>query len=303
MYRDHGSFLTAKGSAYVGRWLRTMLQGLSLMCVALSVVSCVAQQADLVRLETEFRSKMAKLDREKEVIARTIEEAKQAITDSKEEVLNNLGESRAKIRNELRKLREERLPHLYGEMETTVRRVDQLRDALDEESGRLQQRDKIVGEQFADFRDSLVRFKETLVQVDAQLTEEQNRAMDAERAMQHAFTRHHDALREKLDLDTQALKAYLATDVHKTIEEINKVLGTNEHVLSDKLDAQGTQLSEVRTRLDNELTALQGYAERMNQVVEQLRNDVQNMRAGLESGGDDPESRRIELPTVPGSSR
>ena len=320
MYRGHGSCLTAKGSAYAGRWLRTMLQGLSLLCVALSVVSCV-QRADLIKLETELKSE-----------------------------ISNLAEARARFKNELRTLREEHLPQLHGEMETTVRRMDQLREALVEESDRLNQhfnqrvddvaqqvvertnqlqqgdaalearlimldtnmmqvlgqRDTTVKDQFVSFRDSLVQFKETLGQVDTQLAEERNRATDAERAMQHAFTRHQDALRKKLDSDTQALKTYLTTDVHKTIRAINRALDTNAHVLNDKLNAHGMQLSEVTAGLHKLRQALQGYVERMNQVagvVEQLRNDVQSMRAGLAFGGDDHESRRIELPTVPESSR
>ncbi len=306
MYRNNRVAWTPRTSVRESRWFRTMWQGLSLLCVALSVTACVAQQADLVRLETDLRSKIAKLDRDGTVLARTLGEASQAIKDSKS-VLSDLMEARAWVKNELRKLREENLAPLRGKLEAAQHMVGDFHVVMDKELARqseesnqklddlaqqiddqMQQRDKTVEEQFAGFRDSLVRFKDTMEQVDTQRAEDRNRATDAEIAMRQDLTSNQEALHEKLDSDTQALKTYLTTDVQKAIETINEALEQTERVLNDRLDAHNTQLSEFGTRLDTELTALQQADVRygnelvdMGQSLTQLRDALHSMAGTL----------------------
>ena len=47
-----------------------------------SLPSCVAQQADLVRFQREFETKIAKLDQEKAALASTLAQANQSIQES-----------------------------------------------------------------------------------------------------------------------------------------------------------------------------------------------------------------------------
>ena len=301
MYRNNRVALPPGKSVRESRWFRTMWQGLSLLCVALSVTACVAQQADLVRLETDLRSKIARLDRDGAVLARTLGDASQAIKDSKS-VLSDLMEARAWVKNELRKLREENLAPLRGKLEAAQHMVDEFHVVMDKELARqseesnqklgdlaqqidnqMQQRDKTVKEQFAGFRDSLVRFKDTMEQVDTQRAEDRNRATDAEIAMRQDLTRNQEALREKLDSDSQALKTYLTTDVQKAIETINDALEQNERVLNDRLDDHNTQLSEFGAKLDTELTALQQADVRYGNELADMRQSLTQLRDALHS--------------------
>lgn len=78
----------------------------------LSLSSCVAKQADMVRLEKHFEAKVATLEQEKKNVAQTLAEANQAIRESqavlaqqKSEV-SELVRARAEMKSELRSLRE-----------------------------------------------------------------------------------------------------------------------------------------------------------------------------------------------------
>ena len=371
----HGMSLTATGSACGGRRpFRAWWRGLSLACAALSAVSCVAQQADLVKLDTEVKGKIARMDQEKAVLDSTLKEANQAISESRD-VLDDLVLARARMNRELRKLDERNL-HVetnLKQMNEALGRESALREkGLGQVSGRLDalaqqdadhaaqlrqlgaglkaglntqhagmlqtldERNKTFEGHFADFRDSLVQFKASLVQlqgaidrVDAQLTEERDRARGAEVALQQSFsrqqdilvgnqdvltgnlaalTRNQDALREKLDLDTQALKDYLATNVQgamqttmqTTVDSITAALEASERALNDRLNAQGAQLSEVGMRLDNELAALRGAdvryganMEEMSRSLTQLRDAVNGM-AGTLGERSDGQTQRLD---------
>ncbi len=343
MYRDHDSSVTAKGAAHDGGRVWPLFQGASLLCLTLSLFSCVAQQADLVKLETEFRARIAKLDREKVELAHTLEKANQSITSS-QEVLKDLVEARAQIKSELRNLREESLTQLHGDLEEESHRLDLLSEALEKEAHRLDQqfnqglddlaqrvvervdqlkqqnvdlqnqlaasgtdmnqtldeRDNAMRDQLVGFQNSLLQFKDILGQVDTQLAEERNRAMNAELDMQHTFTRQQDALNEQLNLNSQKLKTYLATDVQNTLESIHTALNANERALNDKIDAQAAQLSEIMTRLDRELAALQRtdgqYGTHLEDVVQSLAQfrDALDSVAGKLGKRSDDHTKRLE---------
>ncbi len=280
MDRGRGASVAAQGVTGGGECARTVFRGALPVCLALSVTACLAQQADVLKLE------------------------------------NDLTETRAQIRSELRSLREENLPQLHGALETeshrldrqfnrelddlarqVIERVDQLKQhnaaldsrltALDASLRQaLDQRDKTVGDQFADFRNSLVQFKAALEQVDAQLEEDRNRAANADQVMQRVLAeQQHDlqALREKLDADTQALRAYSNTNAQKTIEAVNAVLHTNERALNDRLDVQDARVSEIGARLDGELTALRHAGVQYGDNLTDTVRTLAQLREALDS--------------------
>ena len=116
------------------RLLQVVLVGLLL----LSLSSCVAQQADLVRFQQEFEAKIAKLDQEKKALETTLAQANQAIQESqavlakqKSEV-SELIKARAQFNSELRSLREENLPKLSGDLETEAHRLQRLERVVDD---------------------------------------------------------------------------------------------------------------------------------------------------------------------------
>ncbi len=280
MHREHDSSVTAQDDTNGGRGARHPFRGLFLLCVALSVTSCVAQQADLVRVETKL-----------------------------EGAISDLIESRARIKSELRNLREEHLPRFQNTLETESRRLNQefnlkvgdLEQRIAARAKDLKQQDadmeaqlvalsanmnqvlENVRDKFVEFQESLVQFKTILEQGDAQLEEERKRATGAERTMQETLIRQQRTLQEKLDADTQALKTYLATDVRSAIESINTALDASERALNDKFEAQDAHWSEVQTSLKRELAALQQPDSRFSAKLEELAQSVAQLRDAMDS--------------------
>ena len=266
------------------RLARMIVMGL----LFLSLTSCVAQQADLVRFQQEFEAKIAKLDQEKQNLQSTLAEANRVIQKSKNELakqkseLSGLVRDRAKINSELQSLREENLTQLSGKLESEshrVQRLEQIVDDLGQETKNLKadvnkrdqaratetatlrdnvqkefdQQTKTMSEQLAGFRASLVEFKDALAAVDtrlvAELVAETKRATTAETNMKKDFRAQQTALQVKLDSDTKTLKQYLEGDVQNSISSVAKTLQDVNATLGTQLDGQGVDLKAQSTLL------------------------------------------------------
>ena len=105
-------------------YTRRLLKMILIVPLLLSVSSCVAQQADLVRIQQDFEAKIAKIDQDKIALEATLAQANQAIQESKKVLAKQKSEvaelvrARAQFNSELRSLREENLPQLSGELES-----------------------------------------------------------------------------------------------------------------------------------------------------------------------------------------
>ncbi|MDT7043650.1 hypothetical protein [Candidatus Nitronereus thalassa] len=276
-------------SSKMGRlalFLRRLPKMILIGVLLVSLPSCVAQQADLVRFQQEFETKIAKLDQEKKALASTLAQANQSIKESqavlaqqKSEV-SELVKARAQINSDLRSLREENLPKLSGELESESHRLQRLEKKVDdlvqleknlraelEKSNKARaaeivtlrdnvqkefdRQGKTMSEQMAGFRTSLVEFKEALAGIDTRLVAEQARATAAETKMKNEVEAQQTALQEKLDSDTQTLKQYLETDVKTSIGSVAKTLKEVNADLGKQVDAQAAELKAQSALLSN----------------------------------------------------
>lgn len=267
-------------------FLRRLPKMILIGVLLVSLPSCVAQQADLVRFQQEFETKIAKLDQEKKALASTLAQANQSIKESqavlaqqKSEV-SELVKARAQINSDLRSLREENLPKLSGELESESHRLQRLEKKVDdlvqleknlraelEKSNKARaaeivtlrdnvqkefdRQGKTMSEQMAGFRTSLVEFKEALAGIDTRLVAEQARATAAETKMKNEVEAQQTALQEKLDSDTQTLKQYLETDVKTSIGSVAKTLKEVNADLGKQVDAQAAELKAQSALLSN----------------------------------------------------
>jgi chromosome segregation ATPase len=258
-------------------FLRRLPKMILIGMLLLNLPSCVAQQADLVRFQQEFDTKIAKLDQEKKALAVTLAQANQAIQESqtvlakqKSEV-SELVKARAQLNSDLRSLREENLPKLSGELESESHRSQRLEKKVDDlvqEAKNLKvdlekankartaeivtlrdnvqkefdRQGKTMSDQMGGFRASLVEFKEALAGIDTRLVAEQTRASAAESKMKNEVEAQQAALQGKLDSDTQTLKQYLETDVETSIGSVAKTLQEVNATLGKQIDGQGAEL-------------------------------------------------------------
>ena len=281
-----------------------------------SLPSCVAQQADLVRFQREFETKIAKLDQEKAALASTLAQANQSIQESqavlakqKSEV-SELVKARAQINSDLRSLREENLPKLSGELESESHRLQRLEKKVDdlaqleknlraelEKSNKARtaeivtlrdnvqkefdRQGKTMSDQMTGFRTSLVEFKEALAGIDTKLVAEQTRATTAETTMKNEVEAQQTALQEKLDSDTQTLKQYLETDVKTSIGSVAKKLNEVNADLGKQIDAQGADLkaqAALLSSLNTKVgTELAALKEQNNGAKQNIESLTQSM--------------------------
>lgn len=314
MRRNREWSLKERNATRNARWLWNAVQAFCVIWLALLVTSCVAQRADLVKMEEDFKGKISKLDREKRTLAQTLEEAKENIAASKamlEEQKNELDELRkasARLNLDLQRRHEESQANVVSELETQAheletqaRRLTQIDVALKKGLERgaaerstqidglrksvertLAQRNKRVNKEFADFQKSLVEFKKTLAQVNKRLVqalkEEQDRATSSETTLQRDFTKQQEAFHAKLDADTQTLKQYVEASVKTTMTTVNEALKKLANRLNADLKAQAEVVERETGRISQELakmeTALQKTERTVSANVTQTQTQV-----------------------------
>lgn len=317
MRRNREWSLKERNAARNTRWLRNAVQAFCVIWLALLVTSCVAQRADLVKMEEDFKGKISKLDREKRTLAQTLEEAKEniaaskAMLDEQKNELNELRKASARLNLDLQRRHEESQANVVSELETQAheletqaRRLAQIDVAIKKgfEQGAerstqidglrkdvertLAQRNKRVNEQFAAFQKSLVEFKKTLARVDTRLVqalkEEQDRATSSETTLQQDFTTQQEAFHAKLDADTQTLKQYVEASVQTTMTTVNAALKKIANRLNADVKAQAEVVERETGRISQELakmeTALQKAERTVSANVTQTQTQVKNVQ-------------------------
>lgn len=290
----------------------------------LSLTSCVAQQADLVRFQKEFEAKIAKLDQEKQNLQSTLAEANRVIQESKNELAKQKSEvsglirDRAKFNSELRSIKEENLTQLSGNLETESHRLQRLERVVDDlvqeiktlessvvsrdqaratETATLRDnvqkefdlQSKALSDHMAGFRASLVEFKDALAAVDTRLVAETKRATTAETDMKNDFQAQQAALQAKLDSDTKTLKQYLEHDVQASISSVAKTLQGVNTTLGAQLDGQGTDLkaqSALLSQLNTKVGTELAALKKQDEVTHQNVENLTNSMTQLRNGLD-----------------
>ncbi|MDA0737491.1 MAG: hypothetical protein O2999_02880 [Nitrospirae bacterium] len=304
--------------------LRGLVPMILMGLLVLSLSSCVAQQADLVRFQQEFEAKIAKLDQEKQNLQSTLAEANRVIQESKNELakqkseVSGLVRDRAKFNSELRSIKEENLTQLSGNLESESHRLQRLERVVDDLmqgvkslEGDLVSRDearaketvtlrdnvqkefdlqsKTMSEQMAGFRASLVEFKDALAEVDTRLVAETKRATTAETNMKNDVGAQQAALQVKLDSDTKTLKQYLEQDVHTSISSVAKTLQEVNATLGTQLDGQGADLkaqSAVLSQLNTKVGTELAALKKQDEVTHQNLENLTKTMTQLRSGLD-----------------
>ncbi len=301
MCRERAASLTERAATRDAGCAWNVLRGVLLTWLALSVTACVAQQADLVKMQEAFDAKM-----------------------------DDMVNVRAQIRSELRNLREENLPRLRGALDTEAHQLNQKVEVLAKEvvalTDRLEDRLERQGEEsatriatlgknidealdrqsqsvhgrFAEFQDSLGQFKtamEDLEQADERLAQEldqeRNRATNTETGMRQALDAQQEQQQAFLQKNTEALRNYLADEVKKTIEDITMALHKSNRTLSDAIETQGiaieaqaARLFKVGASLKDELAALRQTDVHYGNSMEEATRSLAQLRDALKTMGE-----------------
>lgn len=314
-------------SSIITKWHRPahrLVQIISIGLLLLSLSSCVAQQADLVRFQKEFEAKIAKLDQEKQNLQSTLAEANRVIQESKNELakqkseVSGLVRDRAKFNSELRSIKDENLTQLSGDLESESHRLQRLERIVDDlvqevkaldadlvsrdkaratETATLRdnvqkefdKQSKTMSEQLAGFRASLVEFKDALAAVDTRLVAETKRATTVETNMKNDFGAQQTALQVKIDSDSKTLKQYLEHDVQTSISSVAKTLQGVNTTLGTQLDGQGADLkaqSALLSQLNTKVGTELAALKKQDEVTHQNLENLTTSISQLRSGLD-----------------
>lgn len=234
-----------------------VFSGVALLGVALSLSSCVAQKADLDRVQREFDSRIIKLDQEKKALESSVAQTKkesQSILDQQRRELAELTKARAQMKSELRSLREESLTKIEGDVETEAYRIDQVNRRLDDMNVEIdgirqliQERDQAretqvaalattldqrfveqnqsIKSQLEEFQGSLVGFKEALTGIDKSIVLEEQRALQTTKD-----------LSSRMD-STGAATTTQFEKVNESLASVTKALGKATASLNARMDS------------------------------------------------------------------
>jgi tol-pal system protein YbgF len=249
--------------------------GVAVGCLLLS--GCLAQKADLNKVEQTLSERIQNLDKQEKEIDRLI------------------SETRARLSNEIHEMREEELPKFQGKLDETLYQLNALASRMDDRTAKLE---KALSEQAAGRKADRERLQEELGKVTATITamaktmdgrlqehdkaitasealhkrtaqqfEAQNRALGAlgDKVVQQ--DQRTDALTGRIEADAKTTSAHL-TEVNKSIASIAKALEAVGGKFQTKVQEQDRLFEEMTKRVG----LLQTEIAELTRAVHDLRS-------------------------------
>lgn len=316
----------------------------SLKWVVVSVVcgllatGCVAQQADLARIQKDLELQIAKIKNEKQALGLQVDETKAQLIKMKEEAQKTRG-NLASINQKATLLQEIDVASLYGKLEEAEKSIQDLKKDFTNQTSLLKsdiqsiqstiqthgedlqtakthnttlaqqvdENNQILTTNMGEFQNSLAQFKETLTslgttigQVQTDLsgqrqdlrtvqsrTEELPRLFNAQleeqsrqiTQLQNQVT----PLQDKLNADTQALRAYLEQDVKAAMAGLVADIDTHQGPMLAQIDSLQKDMEALGTHVQADAS----HVQELSQSVLKLREAQEVMGSLLGKRGDE----------------
>lgn len=257
-------------------------------------VGCVAQQADVARIQKDLEQQIGQLKSEKIALGQQIEEAHSAIAKSQSMIaaqkadMKKMRSDFAPLNQQIKLLREQDLTSLYGKIEVSDKKVSDLRSDLEAHennftatTGTIQatvhshgeqlqatqaqstalaqqvdENNQGITKQLTDFQTAFGEFKRALTDIGTELTTETQRASSAEAELS---TQQQD-FQVRSDELAQAI-----LQLQDTVKQSGTLLGT-------QLDGQIVEQALHQTEFQQQVDSLQN----------KLNTDIQALRTFLE---------------------
>ncbi|MDR4494019.1 MAG: hypothetical protein AB7P17_04575 [Nitrospirales bacterium] len=277
---------------------------------------CIAQQADLAKIQKDLETQISKIKEEKRALGSQVEDAKTAISDSQTLIAQQKADM-AKLRSDLaplnqqvKLLREQDLTSLYGKNEVVEKRIRDLENSLKQQSDSVQalgdtvttQGDQLQSAQaqttaliqqvdeknqaltntMGEFQKSLTQFKEVMGDVGTKL---QGQREDL--TAQHTSTVAHDERLQTLDTSTKELSQGL-TQLREAMEQSGTLLGGRLDEQGVKVNHLQEQTTTLQDKLEKDTQALRAYLEKdvqaaLTQVVKDVESQQQPVHGHIEA--------------------
>ncbi len=289
-----------------GGFTQSFFQWMTLVAVFVMLeVGCVAQQADVARIQKDLEQQISQLKSEKVALGEEVLEARSAIAESKKLIdaqkadMSKMRSDLAPLNQQIKLLREQDLTSLYGQFELTEKKLSDFRQDFDDQAEKfasdiqaLQANDQAHNEQ--------QQLTQTQVEALTQQVDEKNQVLtDKMTEFQTAFGQFKNALADmgtELQDESQrasAAEAQLSTEISNFKQEVSADLTTHQQTLqarSDELWQSIDKLQETVTQsgvllgsqLDEQATQQTELSEKITLLQDKLDTDTQALRSFLE---------------------
>jgi len=270
-------------------------------CLALLMgAGCVAQQADLARIQKDLETQISKIKEEKKALGSQVDEAKSAIAES-QNLLAQQKADMARMRSDLaplnqqvKLLREQDLTSLYGKYEVAEKRIGDLEKSLQKHTDSSQSDMASFESEIVSLQHTVTSHGDQLQATQAQTTvlvqqvDEKNLTLtDTMNEFQRSLSQFKEALGEvgtslqgqQEDLNTQRTTLMAQDEKLQHLEASSQELAHSLTQLQDTMEKSATLLGG---RLDEQAKQSDQFQKQIAVLQEKLNNDTQALRTYLE---------------------
>lgn len=301
-------------------------------CLCLLFTGCVAQQADVQKMNRDLNKKIAQLDRSKKSLQQAVREANEALEEAnaiisqQREEINALLQARAELDDQMATLKEGDLSEVRGDIdenrhqlealtedlmalnrqvsqsqEEAKARDDAIKPIVDRLQARDSQQDDVVttqAEKITEFRASLLDFQQALTTFREKMVQQERLVQEAKLEIERVS--------RKQQMDIQSTNdnfGEVKHSINSVVMALEKVSGT----LANRLDEQDRKLFQVSSRLGggpmssaapNETTP-SAQTNEINRSVRHLRQEVDRLAVKRTPQGN---ARQAAVDSIPSST-
>jgi len=300
-------------------------------CVCLMFSGCMAQQADVVRMNRDLNKKIARLDKSKKDLQQAVGEANEALdkTNSiiaqQREEIKTLLQARADLDDQMMTLKDGDLSEVRGaidenrhQLETLTQQIEGLNQQVGQNQEEAKRRDETMQPIVEQIQGQVTEQEEVVTTQAEKMTEFRTSFLDFQQALAtlRETMGQQDRLIQQANNQIGRVSRKQLTDNQSTTENfeevkrsINSVVSALEKVsstLANRLDEQDQKLIQVSPRMgSNAVTSStpatiqpSAQAKEISQSVSQLRQDLNRLAKNLEPRGD---TRRAAMNSTPPS--
>ena len=292
---------------------------------------CVAQQADVVRINRDLNKKIARLDKSKKDLQQAVREANEALDKAnsiiaqQREEIQTLLQARADLNDQMMTLKDGDLSEVRGAIDENrhqlellsqqieglnrqvglyqkeaLRRDETIQPIVEQIRGQVTQQEAVVttqAEKMTEFRTSFLDFQQALATLRETIGQQDSLIQQANSQI--------ELVSGKQRTDNQSTTQNFE-EVKRSINSVVSALDKVSNTLANRLDEQDQKLNQISARMGNSpitssrSTTIQqsSQANEISQSVRQLREEMNTLAMNLEPRQD---TRRAGLGTSPPS--
>ena len=260
-----------------------LLTGFSIVVWALLFSGCVAQKADLARVQKDLENQIKQLNQDKKeletIISKNREEAEE-LQVQQDAAMKDLFRARAEIRQELKALREADLTTLTGDLEEVDFRLTKLRQDLEAQSSqsdaRFQDLETQSSEQGSSLETKLTATQSQLTSLIQQIDQDSETRNQQYSEFQNSLSSFKDSM--------AGLGSQLVQETERATQANTELSNQLDQKIAD-VTSSGTSTNTQLSELETQLASLETEIQTQKTNIQDVSGSVGQIREALEKSG------------------